>query len=65
MYPLSFLRSGYYSGGLSAQASYGIYWSSRCNGATNAYRLGFNSASLYPQFSSNRSAGHSLRCLAR
>ena len=65
--PLSFLRAGNYvsSGSLYEQALFGGYWSSRRNGTTGAYFLGFAWDYLSLQSSVNRSYGFSLRCLAR
>ena len=64
--PLFFPRSGYFgSSALNGAASYGIFWSSSSNSATDAYYLGYNSGSVGPANNGNRYSGFSVRCVAR
>jgi hypothetical protein len=57
-----FPASGNYLGtSLSNRGTYGLYWSSSFYSATNAYDMGFNSSSVYPQGNSNRRYGLAVR----
>ena len=57
-----FPASGYYGGtSLSLRGRGGSYWSSSFNSATSAYRLYFNSSSVYPQDYFNRHLGFTVR----
>ena len=59
-----FPASGYYSGtSLNFRGSYGYYWSSSWDSSTNAYSLYFDSSSVYPQRSSSRRYGFSVRAV--
>ena len=63
---LSFIRSGsYVDGAFTNQTTSGYYWSLRGGSDANAYRLGFSSNGVYPQYSSPYGYGRSLRCFAR
>jgi hypothetical protein len=65
--PLLFLPAAgyryYYDGSALDVGSYGGYWSSSVN-STSAYYLNFNSGFVYPNTSSNRAYGLSVRCVA-
>lgn len=57
-----FPAAGYYDGtSLNLRGSYGDYWSSSWVSATGARNLGFYSSGVYPQGSSSRRYGFSLR----
>ena len=59
-----FPASGYYSGTtLNGRGSFGRYWSSSYNSATNAYYLGFNSSDVNPAYNGNRRYGFSARAV--
>ena len=59
-----FPASGYYNGTtLSSRGSYGDYWSSSYNSATDAYNLGFNSTYVNPASSNNRRCGFTARAV--
>ncbi|MBR2695459.1 hypothetical protein IKE86_00915 [Candidatus Saccharibacteria bacterium] len=67
VFPLSFLRSGYYfwnSGGLNTRGSYGYYWSAGSASATNSYGLSFYSTLLHPRSSNYKGYGFAVRCVA-
>jgi len=51
------------NGALSNRGDTGFYWSRTQNGATNAYRLVFNSTSVNVN-SINRTDGYSIRCIS-
>ena len=64
--PLWFLQSGYtYDTSFSGIGDYGVYWSSTINSAANAGFLEFSSRGAKPTESYVRSAGRSVRCVAR
>jgi general secretion pathway protein G len=57
-------RGGDWNSGFSDQGSYGNYWSSTQNSATNAYNLFFAKA-LVSQFDyNNKNYGYAVRCIA-
>ena len=59
-----FPASGYYSGTtLNYRGSYGFYWSSTYNSATNARYLYFNSSEVNPTYSLNRRYGFTVRAV--
>lgn len=59
---LFFPAAGLYDGSsLNYRGSNGYYWSSSWISATNALNLRFLSSGVYPQYSSNRRYGFSLR----
>ena len=59
-----FPASGYYIGTtLDLRGSYGLYWSSSYNSATNAYYLGFNSSSVSPASNYSRRRGFTARAV--
>lgn len=61
---LFFPAAGYYGGSsLSARGSYGHYWSSTYDSATNALDLLFNSSSVSPQDNIDRRYGFSVRAV--
>ncbi len=63
--PLWLARSGRVSNGsLYVTGESGSYWSSTVGGSSNAYRLIFNSGSVYPADDSSRNDGYSIRCVA-
>jgi len=61
-----FLYGGHVLAGFlyNAGAS-GSYWSSVIHDLNDAYHLGFNGIGIFPSYSSWRSHGFSIRCLAR
>ncbi|MCD8103011.1 MAG: fimbrillin family protein [Alistipes sp.] len=52
------------SGQLYHQGTGGYYWSTTASSATNGYNLTFNSSSVTPAYSTTRTAGFSVRCVA-
>ena len=59
-----FPASGDYNGtSLYGRGSYGFYWSSSYDSATNAYYLRFNSSNVYPAYSSYRRLGFTARAV--
>jgi hypothetical protein len=50
-------------GALTNRGIIGLYWSSTENG-TNAFALVFDSSNVNPAFSTSRTFGFSLRCIA-
>ena len=59
-----FPASGYYFGAtLYGRGSYGFYWSSSYNSATNAYNLNFSSSNVNPAYSYNRRYGFTARAV--
>ena len=63
----NFVLSGYVSGGsVYNQDSYGYFWSSTVYGANDAYRLNLNNSSyVNPSSDGSKSAGFSVRCVAK
>jgi hypothetical protein len=51
------------SGNLYFVGSFGDYWSSSASDGTLAYNLGFDSSGVYPNGTSERSLGYSLKCV--
>ena len=59
-----FPASGNYSGtSLNNRGSYGLYWSSSYNSATNAYNLSFSSSDVNPANRNNRRYGFTARAV--
>lgn len=64
--PLWLARSGYVVNGLLYRISDdGHYWSSTVYGSSRAYRLSFDSGSVYPAYYDSRGSGYSVRCIAQ
>lgn len=65
-FPNNFLYSGYaYNSRISNRGSYGNYWSSSANNASDAYRLGLDSSGLTPGTDYyNKYRGLTVRCVA-
>lgn len=61
-----FLPAAGYRDGTSVDGvgSYGVYWSSSANSATNAYDLFFRSGNVNPQYYNNRYRGYSVRLVS-
>ena len=62
--PGLFQRSGSWNNGFYSQGSYGYYWSSSQDSATNARSLGFYSTNVGPAYSYPKSYGFAVRCIA-
>ena len=56
--------SGYWSSGFNVLGSYGYYWSSTQNSATNGRFLNFYSSSVYPSNYYTKIYGFAVRCVA-
>ena len=61
----NFTFSGYVrNGSVHEQGSYGLFWSSTVDDASNAYSLYLNSSNVYPTNYDDRYGGISVRCVA-
>ncbi len=66
--PLAFVYTGFYyyrNGSLANVGSLGRYWYRTAYSGTDAYYLGFDSATVRPQYSDDRGHGFALRCVGR
>ena len=66
--PLNFVRAGDYyypDSTMENQGSFGNIWASTAYSQKDAYNLNYYASSTTPRFSSNKSAGFNIRCVAR
>ena len=65
-YPTNLLYSGYFnSSSASSRGSYGLYWSSTANNASDSHLLGLNSSLVRPgTYLNYKNYGFSARCVA-
>ena len=64
--PLQFLRAGYCGGGtFHLGGADGFYWSSTASAAASGYHLRYSTSGTYPQRSTAKYNGFSVRCVAQ
>ena len=63
-YPINLYHAGRVNSGSQGSTSLGLYWSSTANTANFGYGLYYTTSNVYPQFSTNKYLGFSLRCVA-
>ena len=67
-FPFSLPYSGYVdwqSGGTEAQGAGGVFWSAGATSQTRARSLDFSGTNVWPEGSSLRLSGFSVRCVAK